>query len=183
MNSEVLAPAGFVEPAAPTSDFFATGYSDAIREFAPRLGERFEVLILDEVQDFRPEWLAALPHLLDVDGPARQFRLGAMGMGMSNAFTINGRSFDPARVDTTVALGDIEDWLLINQSGMDHPFHIHTNSFQIAGQPAWYDVALVPAMRSLRIRQQFSDYTGKAMYHCHILDHEDLGMMGVIEFT
>jgi len=74
--AELLAPAGFVEPADPSPEFFATGYSDAIQDLAPVLEHRFDTIILDEVQDFRPEWLAALPHLLDADGPARQFRLG-----------------------------------------------------------------------------------------------------------
>lgn len=114
----------------------------------------------------------------------RQFRFGAMGMGMGNAFTINGRSFDPNRIDTVVKRNAIEDWILTNQSMMDHPFHIHTNPFQIVNaSPAWYDVALIPAGRSLRIRHQFTDYTGTAMYHCHILDHEDLGMMATLQIT
>lgn len=112
----------------------------------------------------------------------RQFRFGAMAMGMSNPFTINGRSFNPNRIDTAVKLNAIEDWILTNQSMMDHPFHIHTNPFQIVNaSPGWYDVALIPAGRSLHIRHQFTDFTGTAMYHCHILDHEDLGMMGTID--
>jgi FtsP/CotA-like multicopper oxidase with cupredoxin domain len=108
-------------------------------------------------------------------------------MGMfGGGFTINGRPFDPRRVDTRVALGSIEDWDLINPSTMDHPFHLHTNAFQVVGSDgapdgAWRDVVLVPAGRRVRIRVPFRDYAGKAMYHCHILDHEDLGMMGIIE--
>jgi FtsP/CotA-like multicopper oxidase with cupredoxin domain len=120
----------------------------------------------------------------------RTFRFGmgmGMGMGMSQGgFTINGRSFDPNRVDTRVRLGDVEDWDLVNSSAMDHPFHIHTNAFQVVrangqAERAWRDVVLVPAFQTVRIRLRFEDYTGKAMYHCHILDHEDLGMMGIIE--
>ena len=101
-------------------------------------------------------------------------------------FTINGRRFDPNRVDTRVRLNSTEDWELVNTSMMDHPFHIHTNPFQLLGndgaiERAWRDVVLVPAGRSVRIRLRFSDYPGKALYHCHILDHEDLGMMGTVE--
>ena len=110
-----------------------------------------------------------------------------MGMGMfGGGFTINGRQFDVGRVDTRVSLGSTEDWDLINPSTMDHPFHLHTNAFQAVGldgttDDVWRDVVLVPAGRRIRIRLPFRDYAGKAMYHCHILDHEDLGMMGVIE--
>jgi len=118
----------------------------------------------------------------------RSFTFGmGMGMGMfGGGFTINGRQFDPRRVDTRVELGSIEDWDLINPSTMDHPFHLHTNAFQVVGSDgtadgALRDVVLVPAGRRVRVRVPFRDYVGKAMYHCHILDHEDLGMMGIIE--
>jgi len=74
--AEILEPAGFHEPSIPTDDFYATGYSDAIERLAPALEQRFDTLILDEVQDFRPQWLASLKYLLDPDGPARQLRLG-----------------------------------------------------------------------------------------------------------
>ena len=116
--------------------------------------------------------------------PALPVRRFVLSEGM--AFQINGRAFDHHRVDTEVRLGTVEDWEVINLGNMDHPFHLHTNSFQIlnsAGQPesAWRDVMLVPARQTRRFRVRFDDFTGKAVYHCHILDHEDLGMMGVIE--
>jgi FtsP/CotA-like multicopper oxidase with cupredoxin domain len=70
---------------------------------------------------------------------------------------------------------------------MDHPFHLHTNHFQITsvnGTPppyrAWKDTVLVPFGQSVRIRIPFRDFGGKTVYHCHILDHEDLGMMGML---
>ncbi|MEC5181917.1 FtsP/CotA-like multicopper oxidase with cupredoxin domain [Arthrobacter sp. CG_A4] len=54
-----------------------------------------------------------------------------------------------------------------------------------AGQPVdtpmWQDVVNVPARSSVRVRIAFDDFTGKTVYHCHILDHEDSGMMGLIE--
>jgi FtsP/CotA-like multicopper oxidase with cupredoxin domain len=114
-----------------------------------------------------------------------------MGPGMMQSgmgFAINGRTIDPARVDTRAQMGDIEEWEFANPMPMDHPMHIHTNAFQVIqpdGSPerAWRDVALVRAGDRLRIRMAFRDFTGKLMYHCHILDHEDLGMMGVLEIT
>ena len=112
---------------------------------------------------------------------------GRTGSGMMN-FTINGRPFDPARVDTTVPADAIEEWTLRNTSPMDHPVHLHVWPMQIIEQagrpvdsPAWQDVVNVPARSSVRVRIAFDDFTGKTVYHCHILDHEDSGMMGLIE--
>jgi FtsP/CotA-like multicopper oxidase with cupredoxin domain len=123
----------------------------------------------------------------------RSFQLGqgmGMGMGMMGGggmnFSINGRTFSPNRVDTRVALGSVEEWEFINSMMMDHPMHVHTNPFQVIGSDgspirAWKDVVLVRANSRIRVRTAFREFTGKAMYHCHILDHEDLGMMGVLE--
>lgn len=123
----------------------------------------------------------------------RQFTLnhgmgggGMMGGGM--VFMINGKSFDPARIDTQVMLDTVEDWKITNTGSMTHPFHIHTNKFQIVdqnGRPAsyaaWKDVVSVSPGETVRIRIAFRNYTGKTVYHCHVLDHEDRGMMGVLE--
>jgi FtsP/CotA-like multicopper oxidase with cupredoxin domain len=112
------------------------------------------------------------------------------GRGMGMKFTFNGKTFDPQRVDIQTRLGSIEDWELVNidPDGMDHPFHLHVNPFQIVsrnGQPeayrAWKDTVLVRGQETVRIRIPFRDFAGKTVYHCHILDHEDLGMMGMVE--
>ncbi len=113
----------------------------------------------------------------------RQFQLGS-AMGMS--FTINGRTFKEDRVDTRAVLGAVEDWEFLNPTGMDHPMHIHTNAFQLLRSdgsviPAWKDTVLVPARSRVAVRTMFRDFEGVSMYHCHILDHEDLGMMGALE--
>ena len=70
---------------------------------------------------------------------------------------------------------------------MDHPFHLHVNPMQVIsrnGRPepyrAWRDVVLVRPGETVRVRTRFSDFAGKSVYHCHILDHEELGMMGNI---
>ena len=89
--------------------------------------------------------------------------------------------------------GTWEIWEVTNASGMDHPFHHHTNSAQVlsisggdAGYgslytttPAWKDVTIVPGMGSVELLMPVMDYAGMAMIHCHIIEHEDLGMMGV----
>lgn len=110
--------------------------------------------------------------------------MGAGG-GMMN-FTIDGRTFDPARTDITARLDVVEEWVIRNTSTMDHPFHLHTWPFQIVGgspETGWKDTVNVPANSETRIRVPFTNLTGRTVYHCHILDHEDLGMMGVISVT
>ena len=123
----------------------------------------------------------------------RQLLLSHSMMGMGgDAFTINGLAFDPERIDTIVKVGTVEEWEIVNGGGMmmdfDHPFHIHTNAFQVARENdrsprfrAWRDIVNVPMGGSVRVRVPFQDFPGRTVYHCHILDHEDLGMMGVIE--
>ena len=107
-------------------------------------------------------------------------------MMAGTSFSINGRTYNPNRIDTQARLGDVEEWEFVNPSMMDHPMHIHTNSFQVIDasggvQTAWKDVALVRAGSRIRVRMKFADYAGRTFYHCHILDHEDLGMMGILE--
>ena len=113
---------------------------------------------------------------------------GMGGGGMAMGFQINDQAFEPDRIDTRVRLGSTEDWLLVNDDVMDHPFHLHVNSFQVisrAGRPEsqrrWKDTVLVKAGEEVRIRVTFRDFPGRTVYHCHNLDHEDLGLMGVLQ--
>lgn len=125
----------------------------------------------------------------------RQIVMGAgmgAGMGMGGGgmmrFTINGREFNEARTDITAAAGDIEEWTLTNTSPMDHPLHLHVWPMQVieqdgqaVGPARWQDVVNIPANGSVKVRVAFRDFRGRSVFHCHILDHEDLGMMGVID--
>jgi len=143
---------------------------------------------------------AALPSQLVEPGsmsptPATSTRTLELAMGMGNGsmmggggsmmgFTIDGKTFDPARTDITVSLGAVEEWTIRNTSPMDHPFHLHVWPFQVIDGRApggWKDTVNVPANSELRIRIPFTGIVGRTVYHCHILDHEDLGMMGVID--
>jgi bilirubin oxidase len=121
-------------------------------------------------------------------GPAMMMG-GMAGMTM-NAFTINGRSFDMNRIDATARAGAVELWEVANPTGMDHPFHVHGTQFQVverlrggtrtpAPYLAWKDTVNVSAGETVRFRIR-QDSPGLRMYHCHILEHEDQGMMGVL---
>ena len=114
---------------------------------------------------------------------------GGMGGGMGGMrFSINGREYNEARTDTTVAAGTVEEWTLVNTSPMDHPFHLHVWPMQLiedngqsVGPVVMRDVVNVRANGRATVRIAFRDFNGRSVYHCHILDHEDQGMMGVIE--
>ncbi|MFM7675279.1 MAG: multicopper oxidase family protein [Synechococcus sp.] len=116
----------------------------------------------------------------------RRFRLNhGMAPGMGMVFLINGRPYDHHRIDTRVRLGDTEEWELVNDGVMDHPFHVHINPMQVIsrnGRPepyrAWRDVVLLRPGETVRIRTRFATFPGRTVYHCHIFDHEELGMMG-----
>ncbi|MEK6439251.1 multicopper oxidase family protein [Pseudonocardia sp. T1-2H] len=107
-----------------------------------------------------------------------------------DAFFINGKLFDPNRVDIQSKLNTVEEWTIRNESNEEHSFHVHVNHFQlmsINGQPhqghGWQDTASIPAKGQIVIRIHFINYTGKTVLHCHILNHEDLGMMAVLEIV
>lgn len=103
---------------------------------------------------------------------------------------IDGKTFDPARIDQRVKLGAVEEWTIRNiHNHDDHVFHIHTNPFQVTeidGQrPAdltWRDTVVVTrAGGSTVFRSRFLDYTGIFMLHCHMMNHEEMGMMQTVE--
>ncbi len=106
---------------------------------------------------------------------------------------INKKTFNPQRLDVDVDLETVEEWTLTNVTEDPHPFHIHVNEFQVIsinGDPydaaGMQDVVSVPPGTMEKpgkvvIRTQFKDFPGWFVFHCHILDHEDAGMMQTIQ--
>jgi FtsP/CotA-like multicopper oxidase with cupredoxin domain len=81
----------------------------------------------------------------------------------------------------TARIGETQIWNIVNDTAFAHPFHLHGYFFQVlddARIPEWKDTVDVPADSSLRIAVHFDERPGMWMYHCHILDHADSGMMG-----
>ena len=112
----------------------------------------------------------------------------AAGHWSEFSFLIDGKKFDPNRIDQRVRLGAVEEWTINNTHFHDHVFHIHTNPFQVTqvnGQPApnlpWRDTVVVPRHGSVVFRSRFLDYTGIYMLHCHMMNHEEMGMMQTVE--
>ena len=122
---------------------------------------------------------------------ARRFSLTIQQTADPNEplFLIDGQVFDPERVDVVAELDTIEEWTIVNPSRDFHPFHIHVNDFQtiaVNGEPVdnfgVEDTVLVPPNGgSITMRTRFEDYTGRLVWHCHILRHEERGMMQVVE--
>jgi spore coat protein A, manganese oxidase len=105
-------------------------------------------------------------------------------------FRINGKEFDPNRVEFRPQLNSIEIWEVL--ADIPHPFHMHLAHLQVLSRnnqkPApydrgWKDTVNVGARQMVRLIAHFAPYRGKYIYHCHMLEHEDLGMMDNFEVT
>ena len=113
-------------------------------------------------------------------------------------FMVNGQPYDPATARDLI-LNNVEEWTLTSAAG-SHPFHIHVNPFQVARivdnatgkdvslpgsgdseytglKDTWKDTLMVKSGFTLYVRTRYERYIGEYVLHCHILDHEDQGMM------
>lgn len=116
---------------------------------------------------------------------------GGMGM-MGGAMTINDQAFDMNRVDFSVQKGTFEKWT-ISPNVLSHPFHVHGVRFVVlaeGGRPpsvenrGWRDTVLVREKTDILIEfTQTAQQQKPFMFHCHILEHEDAGMMGQFAVT
>lgn len=102
--------------------------------------------------------------------------------------TINGLSFDIDRIDERVPFGDTEIWSFVNESMLPHPVHLHATQFKILSRTGgrgrvmpWEegikDTVLIMPLETVRVAVRFSAYRGLFLFHCHNLEHEDIGMM------
>ena len=123
---------------------------------------------------------------------------GAHGASGAATFSINGAPY-PTGEPLRGRLGSVEEWRVENTTEMDHPFHLHGFRFQVVGAElgaapqdpaqralaapdpallAWRDTVNVPARGALTLRVDLSGYPGRFMFHCHLLEHGERGMMG-----
>ena len=181
------------------------GEDVVLRSFEPDVGsvgfpngrfvgadDRFDVLQLRAADDLAetppvPATLAAQDESPEADDAARvrRFELSSR--------SINDRGMDMDRIDQVVPVDETEIWDVENTSGIPHSFHVHDTRFEVAefagGPPppalsGPKDTILVPPGETARLVTRFSDYTDPEtpyMFHCHLLEHEDRGMMG--QFT
>ena len=155
----------------------------ATPEFAPQEADPLWKETADVIRTFSLEQLPQVEDggVIDIDN-----------------FYINGKKFGEG-VMPQLEIGTVEEWTILNAGPLNHPFHIHQGVFivtKINGFPiepdikfpnansANYvsplDVIMVPAAGSVTIRFRALDFPGKYVFHCHILEHEDEGMMSPV---
>lgn len=135
-----------------------------------------------------PTTMNTITHTADEVSPDKKMTFSGMG----NMVTIDGKQFDMDRIDLQAKVGETEVWEIENtrhmMGGMIHPFHLHGLQFKVLNrngaippenERGWKDtIALYPG-ESVQIEVDFPE-KGLFMYHCHLLEHEDTGMMGQI---
>ena len=125
----------------------------------------------------------------------RDVQLGMIFDGTDAFGVIDGKTFDPNRIDMTVRRGDTEIWTVRNtdvEFGIPHSLHLHLVQFRILdrdGRPpapneaGRKDTVAVAPGETVRLQATFTGYTGKYAYHCHMLEHSLIGMMAQMEIV
>jgi FtsP/CotA-like multicopper oxidase with cupredoxin domain len=122
----------------------------------------------------------------------RRFVMEMMHPPVFGNFTINGLPFDPDRVDARADRGVWEVWEVVNSSAEPHPFHIHAAQFRVVSRTsgplspherALKDTVLVWPAEVVKLHVRFDHYAGRYVFHCHNLEHEDMGMMATLEIV
>jgi FtsP/CotA-like multicopper oxidase with cupredoxin domain len=108
---------------------------------------------------------------------------------MGPTFSINDKVF-PDGEYFSASIGETEEWELRNDTEMDHPFHLHGFRFQVTSENgkappflAYFDTINIRARQTTTIRIPFEANPGMWMFHCHILEHAERGMMGTLEVS
>jgi spore coat protein A, manganese oxidase len=134
-----------------------------------------------------PHVLAALPPLRASTTPSKTWTFALGGNSTTGTYwTVNGKAFNPSRVDAEVPLGATRTWRLVNMSPITHFIHLHEEQWHTLLRdgkkpPPWErgleDTWRLDPGESVVVAARFTDYTGVFMLHCHMLAHEDDGMM------
>ncbi|MDX2431072.1 MAG: multicopper oxidase domain-containing protein [Bacteroides sp.] len=165
----------------------------------PLNGNNFNILKFEVVAPTKspvhsiPENLADVKRVMEISaGITRTLTItpGLMGPNQLNGdFLINGLSFDMELINFSIPLNSTEIWSISNRSSTAHPFHIHDVQFYVldrngiappANEQGRKDVILIHPMETVRLITQFTDFANDTvpyMLHCHMLTHEDQGMM------
>jgi FtsP/CotA-like multicopper oxidase with cupredoxin domain len=180
---------------------FRPGEEAVLRSFEPDLGadffnerfsggdDRFDLLQIRAADELDPS--PDVPaHLVDEELSDEADAVRTRRFELEGQGSINGKSMDMARIDQVVELGTTEIWEVENTAGIPHSFHVHHARFGIvdyggdAPPPALMgpkDTVHVRPGETVRLVVRFTDYADPSlpyMFHCHVLQHEDRGMMG-----
>ena len=163
-------------------------YDRYIPQTKPRNWNQPRELLTLQYSAAKPVASAVIPKRLRAVPPLDTTAVTATRIITLSQGMINGKLMDMDRIDVVALLGKTEIWEIENIVGMDHPFHLHGFQFQVLDrdgvpeqQRQWKDVVNVPKHQTARFIVRYDDFPGKWMFHCHILDHEDHGMMGVLQ--
>jgi FtsP/CotA-like multicopper oxidase with cupredoxin domain len=179
---------------------FTPGETTVLRSYPPDLGDNFFADVFGGGRDqFDVLQLRAASRLVpsgDIDARLAPIeRLDPRDADRSREFRLSGTSInqqkmDLSRVDEVVEVGATEVWDVSNQDGQVHNFHVHDVQFQVlqvdgrapdVTNSGWKDTVMIQPNQTVRLIMRFPDYpdpTTPYMYHCHLLMHEDSGMMG-----
>jgi spore coat protein A, manganese oxidase len=141
-----------------------------------------------------PPRLVALRRLQPSEAAVRRELVFARGGAQAHGrtlWTINGRPFDPDRIDADPALGAVELWKVRAQN-VEHPIHLHLAPFQVVSiggndpgphNQGWKDTVNLDNGDDAELLVHFDGYKGRYVFHCHNLEHEDMQMMGNFQVT
>ncbi len=129
----------------------------------------------------------ALPPIAKLSNPVTTRTFSFDGMSK-----INGKSFDPNRIDFRVPFGTTELWRFVTGRNAPHPVHVHGASFQVQARTGgrgtvfpweggWKDTVLLEDRETVDALIRFDGFRGRYVIHCHKLEHEDMGMMSAFE--
>jgi len=177
---------------------------EVVVDFAGRLGQRIVLQnraadgALGQLMQFRvtrdlvetssvPARLRPLPPLDPTSTTTRTFDFAQARL--TGRWTINGLTFDPNRVDARPRLGTTETWIFRNRGGSNHFIHVHEVDQQLVsrngGSPPAYERIKetwnISASQTVVVKLKFTDHVGRYVFHCHVLEHEDAGMMAQFE--
>ncbi len=153
---------------------------------------RFDVATRVKETKSIPDFLQPWEELPESESVAsREFVLARQTVDGALTWTINGQAYSPLNAPLARPILDsIEHWKFINPTNHPHPMHLHLVQFQIVainGTPrepsefGWKDAVIVPPASEVTILAQFRRYTGRYVFHCHNLEHEDFAMMAEFE--
>ena len=131
-----------------------------------------------------PAWVASAPAT-----PSFTWRI-EVGSGIKPRWEINGRAFDPAHVEKQAAIGEVVTWRLKNATAVAHLLHLHHTDWYMlsrngqtppAHERCLKETFFLDPHDEVIVAGRMSDFTGKYVVHCHMLDHEDHGLMSQFE--
>jgi FtsP/CotA-like multicopper oxidase with cupredoxin domain len=157
------------------------------RGYGSQFARAREDMLLIETVDLPAVAPASIPtelrviEAIDIAGATEHVMDLTIGLGNNDVIMgINGTPYWDAE-PIEAHIGETHVWRLINDTDFAHPFHLHGYFFQVQDDtrvPEWKDTVDVPSKSELRIAIKFDERPGMWMYHCHILDHAEVGMMG-----